>query len=162
MILQKLSFYRGIFDLWRRASKPIPLQFLLMGFSIMILLLRHSCRWHTFNSLFHDTYACVAIIGSGHKRSSGWKWSFSFSEYLKPDKGRFEDFHNYEHGTARVLYLMRMGAMFQGSSSLVENHSAPVLLWPDWIYIQCARASPFRPLIDWLQLEPYFTHTRAT
>ena len=59
-----LSFYRGIFDLFGRASKPIPLQFLLMGFSIMILLLRHSFRGHTFNSLFHDTYACVAIIGS--------------------------------------------------------------------------------------------------
>ena len=73
MILQKLSFYRGIFDLFGRASKPIPLQFLLMGFSIMILLLRHSFRGHTFNSLFHYTYACVAIIGSGHKRSSGWK-----------------------------------------------------------------------------------------
>jgi hypothetical protein len=42
-----------------------------MGFSIMILLLRHSIRGHTYNSLFHDTYACVAIIGSGHKRSSG-------------------------------------------------------------------------------------------
>jgi integrase len=71
VILQKLSFYRGIFDLFGRASKPIPLQFLLMGFSIMILLLRHSIRGHTFNSLFHDTYAFVAIIGSGHKRSSG-------------------------------------------------------------------------------------------
>jgi len=71
VILQKLSFYRGILDLFGRASKPIPLQFLLMGFSIMILLLRHSIRGHTFNSLFHDIYACVAIIGSGDKRSSG-------------------------------------------------------------------------------------------
>ena len=71
VILQKLSFYQGIFDLFGCASKPIPLQLLLMGFSIMILLLRHSIRGHTFNSLFHDTYACVAIIGSGHKRSSG-------------------------------------------------------------------------------------------